>query len=111
MLSEDGGDAPLTVDRDLLGVHAGLRYTHRRGGFAVPYAQALAGWTRTGVDLAGRREVEDAFSVQPGVGLNLRLSRSVGLGLGADYRLVLGEEESRNELRLHAGLVLAIGDR
>ena len=111
MLSEDGGDAPLTVDRDLLGVHAGLRYTHRRGGFAVPYAQALAGWTRTGVELAGIRRVDDAFSIQPGVGLNLRLSRSVGLGLGADYRLVFGEEENRNEVRVHAGLVFGIGDR
>ena len=66
---------------------------------------------RTGVELAGIRGVDDAFSVQPGVGLNLRLSRSVGLGLGADYRLVFGELEDRNELRLHAGIVLAIGDR
>lgn len=103
--------APLALDRDLLGVHAGPRYTHRGGGFAVPYVQALAGWTRTGVELAGQRVVEDAFSIQPGVGLQLRLSRSVGLSLGADYRLVFGEVESRNELRLHAGLVLAIGDR
>jgi hypothetical protein len=102
---------PLTLDRDLLGVHAGPRYTHRGAGRAEPYVQALAGWTRTGFELAGQREVEDAFSIQPGVGLNLRLSRSVGLGLGADYRLVVGEEESRNELRLHAGLVFGVGDR
>ena len=107
----DALGAPLAVDWDLLGVHAGPRYTHRSGGFAVPYVQALAGWTRTGVELAGQRVVEDAFSVQPGVGLQLRLSRSVGLGLGADYRLVFGEDESRNELRLYAGLVLGIGGR
>jgi hypothetical protein len=107
----DAFGAPLAVDRDLLGVHAGLRYTHRRGGFAVPYAQALAGWTRTGVDLAGRREVEDAFSVQPGVGLQLRLSRSVGLGLGADYRLVFGAEDERNDFRFHAGIVFGVGSR
>lgn len=102
---------PLTLDRDILGVHAGPRFTHRGGGRAEPYVQALAGWTRTGLELAGLREVEDSFSIQPGVGLNLRLSRSVGLGLGADYRLVFGEEENRNEVRLHAGLVFAIGDR
>jgi len=107
----DASGAPLAADWDLLGVHAGPRYTHRGGGFAVPYVQALAGWTRTGVELAGVRRVEDAFSIQPGVGLNLRLSRSVGLGFGADYRLAFGEYENRNELRLHAGLVLAIGDR
>jgi hypothetical protein len=107
----DAAGAPLSVDYDILGLHAGLRYTRRGEGFAVPYVQALAGWTRSGIELTGLRVVEDAFSVQPGVGLNLRLSRSVGLGLGADYRLVFGEDDSRNELRLHAGLVFAIGDR
>ena len=112
--SDDTLDAlgvPLTQDRDLLGVHAGLRYTHRHEGFAVPYVQALAGWTRTGLEQSGGREVEDAFSIQPGVGLQLRLSRSVGLGLGADYRVVFGEQESRNEVRLHAGFVIGIGGR
>jgi hypothetical protein len=107
----DAFGAPLAADWDLLGVHAGLRYTLRHEGFAVPYVQGLAGWTRTGVELAGIRRVDDAFSVQPGVGLNLRISRSVALGLGADYRLIFGEVENRNELRLHAGLVFAIGGR
>jgi hypothetical protein len=103
--------APLAVDRDLLGVHAGVRYTLARGGRAMPYLQALGGWTRSGFEVAGGREVEDAFSIQPGVGLHLQLSRSAGLALGADYRLVLGREENRNEVRFHAGLVFAVGDR
>ena len=110
MLSEDGGDAPLTVDRDLLGVHAGLRYTHRRGGFAVPYAQALAGWTRTGVDLAGRREVEDAFSVQPGVA-STSGSREAWASASAP---TTGWSSARRRAATSsgfAGLVLAIGDR
>jgi hypothetical protein len=106
----DAASAPLPVDYDVLGVHAGPRYTLRRDGFVVPYVQALAGWTRTGVELAGIRVVDDAFSIQPGVGLQLRLSRKVGLGLGADYRLVL-EDETRNEFRFHAGLVLGVGRR
>jgi hypothetical protein len=106
----DAVGAPLPVDYDVLGVHAGPRYTLRRDGFVVPYVQALAGWTRSGVESARQRVVEDAFSIQPGVGLNLRLSRRLGLGLGADYRLVL-EDESRNEVRFHAGLVLGIGGR
>jgi hypothetical protein len=106
----DAVGAPLPVDYDILGVHAGPRYRFRRDGFVVPYAQALAGWTRTGVELASQRIVDDAFSIQPGVGLQLRLSRSVGLGLGADYRLVF-EDETRNEFRFHAGLVLGVGGR
>jgi hypothetical protein len=110
--AQDALGAPVPRDRDLLGVHAGLRYTHRGEGFAVPYVQALAGWTRSGLDQPdGRRDVEDAFSIQPGLGLQLRLSRSVGLALGADYRLVFGEAERRSEVRLHAGLVFGIGGR
>ena len=112
--SEDALDdfgAPFNVDLGLLGVHAGLRYTLRHAGFVTPYVQALAGVTRSSVDLAGLREVEDDFSIQPGAGLVVRLSDSVGLGLGGDYRLVFGEENQRNQFRLHADLVFGIGSR
>jgi hypothetical protein len=107
----DAVGAPLPVDYDVLGVHAGPRYTLRRDGFVVPYVQALVGWTRSGVESARQRVVDDAFSIQPGVGVNLRFSRRVGLGLGADYRLALGEDESRSEVRFHAGLVLGVRGR
>jgi hypothetical protein len=103
--------APFNVDLGLLGVHAGLRYTHRHAGFVTPYVQALAGVTRSSVDLADFRTVEDDFSIQPGVGLVVRLSDSVGLGLGGDYRLVFGEESQRNQFRFHADLVFGIGSR
>jgi hypothetical protein len=95
----------------LLGVHAGLRYAHRRGWIVTPYVQGLAGLTRSSVEAAGLRAVDDDFSVQPGVGLVFRVSQSVGLGLGADYRLVFGEVDQRNELRLHGDLVFGIGSR
>jgi hypothetical protein len=101
---------PLATDRDLLAVHAGLRYTHR-GGRIAAYAQALAGWTRTGLEVSGRREIEDAFSVQPGLGLYVGLTGSVGLAVGADYRVVFGDERDRGEVRFLAGLVIAAGER
>jgi len=106
---DDAGET-LAVDRDLLAVHAGLRYTHR-GGRIAAYAQALAGWTRSGLELSGRREIEDAFSVQPGLGLYVGLTGSVGLAVGADYRLVLGDETNRGEVRFLVGLVVAAGER
>jgi Outer membrane protein beta-barrel domain len=112
--SEDTLDelgAPVSVDRDLLALHAGPRYTYRGSGRVAAYVQALAGWTRSGLDVSGRRETEDAFSIQPGLGVRMRLSRRVGIGLGADYRLVVGKADDRNEVRLHAGLVFGIGDR
>ncbi|HYN03378.1 MAG TPA: hypothetical protein VE359_13095 [Vicinamibacteria bacterium] len=112
--SEDGLaelGAPFNVDLGLLGVHAGLRYTHRHAGFVTPYVQALAGVTRSSVDLADFRTVEDDFSIQPGAGVVVQLSDSVGLGLGGDYRLVFGEERQRNQFRFHADLVFGIGGR
>ena len=112
--SEDALDdfgAPFNVDLGLLGVHAGLRYTLRHAGFVTPYVQALAGVTRSSVDLADLRTVEDDFSIQPGAGVVVRFSDSVGLGLGGDYRLVFGEENQRNQFRLHADLVFGIGSR
>jgi hypothetical protein len=103
--------APFNVDLGLLGVHAGLRYTHRNASLVTPYVQALAGVTRSSIDLASLRTVEDDFSIQPGAGLVVRLSDSVGLGLGGDYRLVFGEENQRNQFRVHADLVFGIGSR
>ncbi len=103
--------APFDADLGLLGVHVGLRYAHRSGGLVTPYIQGLAGVTRASVEVAGIREVEDDFSVQPGAGVVFQLSDSVGLGLGADYRLVFGEEDQRNEFRAHAELVFGIGNR
>ncbi len=107
----DAAGAPLAVDRDLLSAHAGLRYTHRGAGRVAAYVQALAGWTRSGVEASGRREIEDAFSIQPGLGVHVRLAPGVGVALGADYRLVLGKQQDRGEVRYLVGVVIAAGRR
>jgi hypothetical protein len=107
----DAAGAPLAVDRDLLSAHGGLRYTHRGSGRVAAYVQALAGWTRSGVEASGRREIEDAFSIQPGLGVHVRLTPSVGVALGADYRLVLGKQQDRGEVRYLVGIVIAAGRR
>jgi hypothetical protein len=108
--TEDVLGAPPYLNLDLLGVHAGLRYAYR-AGLATPYIQGLAGVTRSSIEAAGIRHVEDDFSLQPGVGVAFRLSDRLGLGLGADYRLVFGKVDQRNEFRLHADLVFGIGSR
>jgi hypothetical protein len=107
----DAQGAPLAVDRDLLSAQAGLRYTHRGAARVAAYVQALAGWTRSGVEASGRREIEDAFSIQPGLGVHVRLTPSVGVALGADYRLVLGKQQDRGEVRYLVGIVIAAGRR
>jgi hypothetical protein len=107
----DAAGAPLAVDRDLLAVHTGLRYTHRSAGRLAAYVQALAGWTRSGVQASGQRAIEDAFSVQPGLGVHVRLTSSVGMALGFDYRLVLGKEQDRGEVRYLVGVIIGAGGR
>jgi hypothetical protein len=113
-LSEDTLDAsgaPLGVDRDLLAAHAGLRYTHRGTRRVAAYVQALGGWTRSGVQVSGQREIEDAVSVQPGLGVHVRLTSSVGMSVGVDYRLVLGKQQDRGEVRYLVGVVIGAGGR
>jgi hypothetical protein len=107
----DASGSPLAVDRDLLAAQAGLRYTHRGAGRVAAYVQALAGWTRSGIEASGRREIEDAFSIQPGLGVHVRLAPSVGVAIGADYRLVLGKDQDRGEVRYLVGVVIAAGGR
>ena len=114
------------VDVDVLGVHAGVRYTDRQDDVATPYAQFLLGMTRfsTEANLPDNTTLlfrPTHFSIQPGVGVMFRLSDKVRFGLGGDYRLVFTEpstdpllsfpKNKTNEFRLHAGLVFGVGTR
>jgi hypothetical protein len=95
----------------LLGLHAGPRYTDRRGGVARPYAQFLLGATRFSASDTDESVSSTEFSIQPGVGVVFRASETVGIDLGADYRLVFTDPYKTNEFRLHAGVVFGLGRR
>jgi hypothetical protein len=103
-------DEDLDVDLSVHGIHAGLRLTSRSSS-VQPYIQLLAGVTRVALDVADEGDGVTDFSLQPGIGIVLPLSESLGLGIGGDYRLVFAEEEKAHEFRAHAGLVLRFGSR
>jgi hypothetical protein len=104
--SDDTFDAfgvPLSVDRDLLGVHAACA-------------------TRTGAKLRAlrpgpRRDAQRARAplarsdVRSSPWASICAPRGAWAPAWRRLPPVLGEEENRNEVRLHAGLVIAIGDR
>jgi opacity protein-like surface antigen len=115
------------VDINVLGVHAGIRYTDREDNVATPYAQFLLGMTRFSAeaDLLDHTTLsfrpDTNFSIQPGIGVMFRVSDRVRIGLGGDYRLVFTEPATdpllsfpnykTNEFRLHAGIVFGVGTR
>jgi opacity protein-like surface antigen len=97
------------VDFSVYGLHGGLRFSSYKNPAVTPYFQALAGVTRGSVSFVGFDESASDFSIQPGIGVIVRLSDSIGLDLGGDYRLIFSDEEKGNEFRAHAGIVFRIG--
>ena len=91
------------------GFHGGLRFSSYKNSSATPYFQALAGVTRGAADFLGESDSATDFSIQPGAGVIVRLSDSIGIDLGADYRLVFSEGDKTNEFRVHGGVVFRIG--
>jgi hypothetical protein len=92
--------------------HAGPRLT-ARGETASAWVQALAGATRASLRFEGESTTdgETHFSLQPGVGVDLRLSDAFALRAGGDYRRVFIEGGGVNEYRAHGGIVFYFGTR
>jgi len=101
-------------------IHAGPRAA-RVTGPVRPYVELLAGATRWRIrerflDRTGWEGVT-SFSLQPGVGVDIFLTRRAALRVGADLR-VLFKHESRfdtdyrtNQYRVHAGVSYHFGGR
>lgn len=75
------------------------------------YIQVLAGGARTKLE-AGPADVttETKFALQPGAGIDLRMSNSVALRAGGDYRIIYAEEHLK-QWRGYAGLAFYFGQR
>jgi hypothetical protein len=112
--------SPVDLGLNVLGLHAGLRYTDRDDATATPYIQALLGMTRFKFDALGDSASETDFSIQPGVGVMFRASDRIRVDLGGDYRLVFTGpadppfvflNHKTSEFRLHTGLVFQFGGK
>ncbi|HEY3120575.1 MAG TPA: hypothetical protein VGL15_08125 [Vicinamibacteria bacterium] len=91
---------------------AGPRLT-ARGDSASVWVQALAGGTRASVKFSvdGTSNSETHFSIQPGVGIDLRVTDAIALRAGGDYRRIFITGGGVNEYRAHGGLVFYFGTR
>jgi len=105
-VNDQGDDVKLSV-HSLMG---GVRLAHRGGG-ATLYGQVLAGAARASVSFLGQSDSNTDFAVQPGVGVDIRLSDGMALRLGGDFRRIYGETDPdfgdrphSDEWRLIAGL-------
>jgi opacity protein-like surface antigen len=110
-----GDEVPVDLDLSLYSLMGGFRFMGRSNESLHPYLQILAGAVRSQVSVEGVDfgDSESNFAVQPGVGVDFRLGRSLSLRLGGDYRWIKGKDgaDSGSEYRAHAGLAFGIGRR
>ena len=89
----------------------GLRFASYASTAIAPFAQVLFGATKLEGNLLGLSDEVTEFSVQPGVGVDLRIQRTVAIRLGGDYRYIATEGEARNQFRFYTALVISGGSR
>ncbi len=104
------------VDLSLHAFGAGARWSSRAGRRIIPFLQVLAGAVRArakavvlGVQIG---DSSTRFTLQPGGGVNVRVTDALGLVGQIDYRRIFLDEEEdgesgRNEFRIFVGLRLA----
>jgi hypothetical protein len=107
--AEAGAAAGATIKTSFGSLMGGLRFWGK--GKSRLYLQVLAGGARTKLE-AGPADVttETKFALQPGIGVDLRMSSSVALRAGGDYRIIYAEEHLK-QWRGYAGLAFYFGQR
>jgi hypothetical protein len=83
----------------------GPRFSARASPQAVPFAEFLVGFTRTGLDFAGEDESSTEFTIQPGGGIDLGNER-VAARLSFAWRRVFYEGNPTNMFRFVGGVVI-----
>lgn len=110
VVGEAGGNYK-TVD--VLGTDVSLRVHSFLGGVrfqnhrpkAMPFGQVLVGLAHMGASVLGEGDSANGFAIQPGGGVDIPLTSSLGARLQGDYRMIRSEGEMANEFRFGFGLV------
>jgi hypothetical protein len=114
---EDDEDLGVDVRVSIHSVGVGARWSSRGAARIVPSLQLLGGAARVAADArifdtsVGDSSIK--FMVQPGGGVNLRVTETFGLGGRVDYRRVfVGDEERRrggaNQFRVVVGVRVSL---
>jgi hypothetical protein len=99
-LSDIGDDITLNVDF----YGGGVRFVGHSGA-AHPYGQILVGAARGKISAAGESEAESNFAWQPGAGVDVYFSRSVGMRFGVNGRFIEADEVTSKEVQVIVGFV------
>jgi opacity protein-like surface antigen len=87
----------------------GMRFRNDQGK-AVPFAQVVLGLARLNASFLGESESSNEFAIQPGGGVDFRVTDRFAVRVQGDYRIITGED-SWNEFRFGVGGVLGFGSR
>ena len=85
---------------------SGARFRVPSNRRVTPFGQLLVGTVRLDGSAMGRESVETRFALQPGGGVDLWFTRTIGGRVGADYRRLFGNVDDPNGIRFHAGIVV-----
>lgn len=83
-----------------------IRREHRA---VTPFAQVLAGMARAAVSSPDGGESDYAFALQPGGGVDIRITDRLAVRVQGDYRFISEERAQFRELRVAAGLAFGLG--
>lgn len=107
----------LDVDLDLYTFMGGVRY-YRRLARVTPFAQFFLGAARLSAESTflgfTESESETEFAIQPGAGIDIRLTDRLAARLQGDWRRIFfaeGFSDDSNEFRFAVGLVVGLGSR
>jgi hypothetical protein len=86
----------------------GVRVAARTNPNVTPFAQFLAGVMNIN---CGCGESKNYFAIEPGGGVDFRVSDRVAFRVGASFPMAFNEGETGNSFRFQTGVVLPLGGR
>jgi hypothetical protein len=95
-------------------VHAflgGVKFQNAASPKAVPFAQILLGETLFNASFLGDSASEHAFAIQPGAGVDIKVTPAFGVRVQADFRINHAEGDTNNEFRAAFGGVFGFGKK
>ena len=89
----------------------GVKFASRRSPAAVPFVQVLTGVDNIGAGVLGVTVSTNAFALQTGGGVDIRMGSKAGPRIQGDYRLLSKDGDYANEYRFAVGVMFGLGKR
>jgi hypothetical protein len=89
---------------------AGPRLAARAFSTVTPFAQMLVGGSHVGGGIQWDGALNTGLTFQPGGGVDIAMTRVVGLRLQADYRVIRTQGRHNKQTRVAGGLVWQFGE-